>query len=166
VTEVPLLKRPVSAIKVLGVGDMLTQLAQCCRPVPGDKVIGYVTRSRGVTIHRRDCHNVVNEDERERLIPVEWVQTDSLYPVSIQVEAWDRVGLMRDISTIVAEEKVNITAVNSTHHDDHTVTEYFALGTRGLAQLSRLLGKIEGVRAVTMVTRVGDEATVRAKVPS
>jgi GTP pyrophosphokinase len=162
VTEVILPRRPVSAIKVLGVGDMLTQLARCCHPVPGDRVIGYVTRSRGVTIHRQDCHNVINEDEKERLISVEWAQTDSLYPVSIQVEAWDRVGLMRDISTIVAEEKVNITAVNSTHHDGHAVTEYFALETRGLAQLSRLLGKVEGVRGVISVTRVGDEATVKA----
>jgi GTP pyrophosphokinase len=94
---------------------------------------------------------------------VEWAQTDSLYPVSVQVEAWDRVGLMRDIATIVAEEKVNITAVSSTHHDDHTVTEYFTLETRSLAQLSRLLGKIERVREVISVTRVGDEATVKAK---
>ncbi|GAI45560.1 unnamed protein product, partial [marine sediment metagenome] len=65
VTEVILPKRPVSAIKVLGVGDMLTQLAQCCHPVPGDKIIGYVTRSRGVTIHRQDCLNVIGEDEKE-----------------------------------------------------------------------------------------------------
>jgi GTP pyrophosphokinase len=142
---------------------MLTQLAQCCHPVSGDKIIGYVTRSRGVTIHRQDCHNVINQNEKERLIPVEWAQTDSLYPVSVQVEAWDRVGLMRDIATIVAEEKVNITAVSSTHHDDHTVIEYFALETRSLAQLSRLLGKIERVREVISVTRGGDEATVKAK---
>jgi len=161
VAEVAPPKRPTSAIKVLGVGDMLTQLARCCHPVPGDRIIGYVTRSRGVTIHRQDCHNVIDEDEKERLIPVEWAQTDSLYPVSIQVEAWDRVGLMRDISTIVAGEKVNITAVSSTQHDDHIVTEYFTLETKGLAQLSRLLGKIEGVREVISVSRVGDEATIK-----
>ncbi len=159
--EVTPAKPPVSAIQVLGIGDLFTHLAQCCRPVPGDKIIGYVTRSRGVTIHRQDCYNVVNEDERERLIPVEWGQTDSLYPISIQVEAWDRVGLMRDITTIVAEEKVNIAAVSSTHHDDHTVTEYFTLEMKSLAQLSRLLARIEGIKGVISVTRVGDEATIK-----
>ena len=161
VAEVTPPKQPVSAIQVLGVEDLLTQLAQCCRPVPGDKIVGYVTRSRGVTIHRQDCYNVINEDEKERLIPVEWGQTDSLYPVSIQVEAWDRVGLVRDITTIVAEEKVNITAMNSVHHDDHTVSEYFTLETKGLAQLSRLLVRIDGIRGVTSVTRVGDEVTIK-----
>ena len=162
VTEVILPKRPVSAIKVLGVGDMLTQLAQCCHPVPGDKIIGYVTRSRGVTIHRQDCHNVIGEDEKERLIPVEWAQTDSLYPVSVKVEAWDRVELARDITAIVAGEKVNISTMNVANHDDHTTSISLTLETRGLAQLSRLLGKIEGVREVISVTRVGDEATIKA----
>jgi len=156
-------KPPESAIRVLGVGDLVTHLARCCRPVPGDKVIGYVTRSRGVTIHRQDCYNVVHEDERERLITVEWEKTDSLYPVSIQVEAWDRVGLIRDITTIVAEEGVNIASVSSVHHDDHSVSEYFTLETTGLVQLSRLLKKIEGVRGVISVSRVGDEATIKPK---
>jgi len=154
-------KPSLSAVQVLGVGDMVTQLAQCCHPVPDDKIVGYITRGRGVTIHRRDCHNIINEDEKERLIPVGWGQSDGLYPVSIQVEAWDRVGLVRDITTIVAEEKINIAAMSSTHHDDHTVTGYFTLEMKGLAQLSRLLGRIEGIRGVTGVSRVGDEATVK-----
>ena len=162
VAEVAPPEAPVSAIRVLGIGDLLTRLAQCCRPVPGDKIVGYVTRSRGVAIHRQDCYNVLRESEKERLIAVEWGQTDSLYPVSIQVEAWDRVGLIHDITKVIAEEKVNIAAVSSTHHDDHTVTEYFTLETKGLAQLSRLLGKIEGVRGVISVTRVGDGVTTKA----
>ncbi len=166
VAEVTHLEQPVSAIQVLGVGDLLTHLAQCCRPVPGDKIIGYVTRSRGVTVHRQDCYNVVREDEKERLITVAWGQTDSLYPVRIQVEAWDRVGLMRDITTIVAEEKVNIAAVDSVHHDDHTFTVNLTLETKGLAQLSRLLAKIEGVRGIISVSRVGGEATVKTSLSS
>jgi GTP pyrophosphokinase len=156
-------KPPESAIRVLGVGDLVTHLAGCCRPVPGDRIIGYVTRSRGVTIHRQDCYNVVHEDERERLLAVEWGQTDSLYPVSIQVDAWDRVGLIRDITTIVAEEGVNIVSVSSVHHDDHSISLYFTLQTKGLTQLSRLMGKIDGIRGVTSVSRVGDEATTKPK---
>ncbi len=159
--EVTLPVPSVSAIKVLGVGDMLVNLGQCCRPVPGDEIIGYVTRSRGVTIHRQDCYNVIHEDEKERLVKVEWGQTDSLYPVGIQLEAWDRVGLIRDISAMVAEEKVNIVTMNLTNHDDHTISLYFVLETRGLAQLSRLLAKVEGIRGVISVARVGDEATTK-----
>jgi len=115
-----------------------------------------------VTIHRQDCYNVIHEDEKERLIAVEWGQTDSVYPVRIEVEAWDRVGLVRDITTIVAEEKVNITAVNFINHDDYTTSTFLTLETRGLAQLSRLLSKIEGVRGVISVTRARDEATMKA----
>ena len=155
-------KQPVSAIKVLGVGDMLTQLAQCCHPVPGDKIIGYVTRSRGVSVHRQDCYNMIHVEEKERLIPTEWGQTDSLYPVSVQVKAWDRVGLIRDITTIVAEEKVNIASISFANHDDHTTSLYFTLETRGLAQLSRLLARIEGIRGVISVARVGDEAVAKS----
>jgi len=163
-------KTPTSAVKVLGVGDMLTHLAECCRPVPGDKIIGYVTRTRGVTIHRQDCYNVTHEDEKERLIPVEWERTHSLYPVRIRVEAWDRVGLMRDITTIVAEEKVNIAAVNSTQNDGPTAAEHFTveltLETAGLAQLSRLLSRIEGIRGVVGVTRLGDKVIRKANSPA
>jgi len=162
VTGVTPLKPSVSAVQVLGIGDLLTNLAKCCHPVPGDKIVGYVTRSRGVTVHRQDCYNVVREDEKERLIKVEWGQPDSLYPVAVQVEAWDRVGLVRDISTIVAEEKVSIVNMTVTDHDDRTTSLYFTLETRGLEQLSRLLVKIEGIRGVISVIRVGDEAMVKS----
>ena len=161
ITGATLPKQTVPTVNVLGVGDMLTNLAQCCRPVPGDKIIGYITRSRGVSIHRQDCYNIIHEDEKERLVSVDWGNTDALYPVNIRVEVWDRVGVMRDITTIVAEEKVNIAAISSVRHDDYTVTEYFTLETNGLAQLSRLLGKIEGARGVISVTRVGSETTTK-----
>jgi guanosine-3',5'-bis(diphosphate) 3'-pyrophosphohydrolase len=160
-TGVTLPKPPVLAIRVLGAGDMVTRLAACCHPVPGDEIIGYVTRNRGVSIHRQDCYNIIHEDEKERLIPVDWGRTDALYPVDIQVEAWDRVGLIRDITTIVAEEKINIAAMSSVQHDDRTVTEHLTLETKGLAQLSRLLARIEGIRGVISVVRVGDEATTK-----
>ncbi|MCJ7769526.1 MAG: bifunctional (p)ppGpp synthetase/guanosine-3',5'-bis(diphosphate) 3'-pyrophosphohydrolase [Dehalococcoidales bacterium] len=158
-------KPPTSAVQVLGVGDLLTNLAGCCHPVPGDDIVGYITRSRGITVHRCDCFNVVNEEEKERLIKVEWGQPDSQYPVNIQIEALDRVGLVRDISTVVAEEKVNIASMNVIEHDDNTTTLYFILETKGLAQLSRLLTRIVGIRGVSSVFRVGDEATVK-KQPS
>ncbi|MDD4875749.1 MAG: bifunctional (p)ppGpp synthetase/guanosine-3',5'-bis(diphosphate) 3'-pyrophosphohydrolase [Dehalococcoidales bacterium] len=154
-------KRSVSAIKVLGVSNMLTQLAQCCHPVPGDSIIGFVTRSRGVTVHRQDCINVIEEDEKERLIPVEWTHTDSLYPVNVRVESWDRVGLVSDITSIVAGEKVNISTMNVVNHNDHTTSISLTLGIGGLSQLSKLFGKIERVQGVLSITRIGDEATMK-----
>jgi GTP pyrophosphokinase len=155
-------KQPSSAVTVRGVGDMLTQLAQCCHPVPGDKIVGYITRSRGVTVHRQDCQNVINEEEKDRLVPVEWGKTSDLYPVQIQVQALDRVGLMRDITTVVAEEKINIAAVSLVNNDDQSISIFLSLEAANLAQLSRLLVKIEGIRAVTSATRIGEGAMVKA----
>jgi len=146
-----------SSVQVLGVGDLMTSMAQCCHPVPGDKIIGYITRSRGVSIHRQDCHNIIHEDEKERLVPVDWGQGDHFYPVGIQVEAWDRVGLMRDVTTVVAEEKVNITSVNLGESDGQNITMFLTLETKGLAQLSQILKKIDGVKGVISVSRVGIE---------
>ena len=164
--EVPPPAPSAAGVRVLGTGDLLTSLAQCCHPVPGDKIIGYVTRSRGVTVHRQDCYNVVHGGEKERLVAVEWGQASLLYPVSIQVKGWDRVGLVRDITAVVAEEGVNITSVNSAHGDATTFTTYFTLETTGLLQISRLMAKIGGVRGVMGVSRVGDEMTIGARRPA
>src|SRR5438477_1505848 len=105
--QIPPLEGPAprvysSTVQVLGTGDLLTQPAGCCNRVPGDTIIGYVTRSRGVTVHRADCYNVLHEGEKERLVDVEWGRSDELYPVAVHVAAWDRVGLLRDITTIVS----------------------------------------------------------------
>ncbi|MFC1939572.1 RelA/SpoT family protein, partial [Chloroflexota bacterium] len=162
VVEVTPPRQPPSTVKVRGVGDLLTQLAQCCHPVPGDKIIGYVTRSRGVTVHRQDCYNVVHQDEKDRLISVEWGETDSVYPAMIQVQAWDRVGLMRDITTLVAEEKINITGASLTNNDDQTISTFLTLETMNLAQLSRILAKIEGIRGVISAARIGNGAAAKA----
>ncbi|MFC1945946.1 RelA/SpoT family protein [Chloroflexota bacterium] len=168
--EMPVITAPTHApsttgVRVLGTGNLATHLANCCRPVPGDRIIGYITRSRGVTIHRDDCYNVIREVEKERLLPAEWGESDSLYPVTIQVGAWDRVGLMRDITSLVAEEKINITSVNLVNPEDHTIAFFVTVETRGLAQLSRLIRKLEMVRGVISVSRVGEESSRRPKEP-
>jgi GTP pyrophosphokinase len=152
------LKTEPSGVQVLGVGDLMTSIAQCCNPVPGDKIIGYITRSRGVSIHREDCANVINEDEKERLIPVEWGQSDLHYPVKVQVDAWDRVGLMRDISTLVAEQKVNITSMNLANGNGQRIAIFLTLQITGLTQLSEILKKVDAVKGVVSVSRIGEEA--------
>jgi GTP diphosphokinase / guanosine-3',5'-bis(diphosphate) 3'-diphosphatase len=153
-------KQPISPVTVRGVSNLLTQLARCCNPVPGDKIIGYITRTRGVSVHRQDCHNVIHIHEKDRLVPVEWGQTSSLYPIQIQVSAYDRVGLMRDITTLVADERINIIAVSLTNNDDGTIYVSISLEASNLGQLSRLLSKIEGIRGVIAAARIGERPQI------
>jgi len=153
---VPRQEEVAAPIQVMGVGDLLTHVAQCCHPVPGDEIIGYITRTRGITVHRTDCPNVLNEDEKERLVNVEWGHSTQSYPVSVQIEAGDRVGLLRDISTLVSDERVNIGAVSSIDHDDGVTTIYLTLHITDIKQLSRLLTKLEKVIGVVSVARSGE----------
>lgn len=141
-------------MRVLGVGNLLTTMARCCNPVPGDQIVGYVTRSRGVSVHRADCLNILNEAEHERIVEVEWGTVTRTYPVSIRIEAWDRVGLLRDITTVVTEEKVNMVGVRTSEHGEGSVTITTTLETTGIEQLSRLLARIEIIRGVRSVERV------------
>ncbi len=143
-----------TAIRVLGTGDLLTRIARCCNPVPGDVIIGYVTRGEGVTVHKTDCSNILHEDEKERLVDVEWGRAaGQLYPVAVHIDAWDRVGLLRDITTLVAEEKVNMVGVRTQEEEDGRISIHVTLETMGLQQLSRLLSKLEGIRGVQRVSR-------------
>jgi GTP pyrophosphokinase len=143
-------------MRVLGVGNLLTTMARCCNPVPGDQIVGYVTRTRGVTVHRADCHNILNEEEHERIVEVEWGTVTKLYPVSVRIEAWDRVGLLRDITTVVTEDKVNMVGVRTNENGDGSVSILATLETSGVEQLSRLLSRIEIIRGVRSVERNQD----------
>ncbi|HUG15640.1 MAG TPA: bifunctional (p)ppGpp synthetase/guanosine-3',5'-bis(diphosphate) 3'-pyrophosphohydrolase [Thermomicrobiales bacterium] len=143
-----------SNLQVMGVGDLYTRLAACCKPVYGDDIVGYVTRGRGITVHRADCHNMKNVDEEGRQVPVSWGdQAAQSYPVSVRLEAWDRVGLLRDITALVADEKVNMLSVLTNVHEDRTVTVLMTIEVGGVTQLSRVLQKLEAVRDVFDVRR-------------
>ena len=146
--------RTEARLSVLGAGNLLTNLATCCTPVNGDAIIGYVTRGRGITVHREDCSNVANLPDPERLIPVTWGDRGvDTFPVTIRVRAWDRVGFLKDVSTLLADEKVNILSVLTTTHDDRTVTLLLTVEVEGIGQLSKILHKLEGVRDVYEVRR-------------
>ena len=146
---------PVS-INVLGVGDLLTRLANCCHPLPGDKIIGYITQGRGITVHRKDCPNIVHEEEKERLVKVEWGAVAQVYPVTVQVDAWDRVGLIRDISAIIAEEGVNLSQISADNHRDDSVGLHLTLEVKNAAQLSKIMSRVHSVWNVVSVTRKGE----------
>jgi guanosine-3',5'-bis(diphosphate) 3'-pyrophosphohydrolase len=141
-------------VQVMGVGDLLTNLAHCCKPVNGDPIVGYVTRGRGITVHREDCPNVLNLPDAERLVPVNWGDRGSdTFPVAIAVLAWDRVGLLKDVSTLLADERVNILSVLTNTHDDRTVTLALTVEVEGVAQLSRIMQRLESVQDVYEVRR-------------
>jgi GTP pyrophosphokinase len=160
-TEPPLAQRqnnlqlssPSSGITVLGVGDMLIHMGRCCNPIPGDPIIGFITRARGVTVHKQDCSSVQHEDEPERLVDVQWGQEKLLYPVRIIMKAYDRVGLLRDVTALVSNEGVNIASVVTGDYSDSTVTLSLTCHTTGLDQLNKLFSKLDGVRGCISVTR-------------
>lgn len=146
--------QPSPRVLVRGEKGILTSVATCCQPVPGDAIVGYTTRGKGVTVHRADCINAVNAQDSARVVPVDW-ESDAthLYPVAIKIEAWDRQGLMRDIATVVAENRVNMSALEVHVYDDKTAVVSATVEIDSLAQLSRLMEKLEGVKDVHTVAR-------------
>jgi GTP pyrophosphokinase len=142
-------------VHVLGTSGLHVTLSRCCRPVPGDPILGYITRSRGISVHRRDCRNVQRTDETARLVECDWGASTERYSASVEVVAWDRVGLLRDISTIVSGDGANMVGVRTDEHSDRTTTVHVTLETEGGAQFSRLLSHLDGVRGVISVRRAG-----------
>lgn len=133
-------------IQIQGVGNLLTQMAGCCQPLPGDPIVGYITVGRGVSIHRQDCASVLQLEGREpeRIIQVSWgpvpVQT---YPVDIVIKAYDRSGLLRDVTQVLLNERINVLAVNTrSNKEDNTASMQLTIEIPGLDALSRLLARI------------------------
>jgi len=151
----PVKKTASSQVKVLGVGNLSTRLAACCHPLPGDKIIGYITQGRGITIHQEKCLNIINEEEKERLVEVSWGDVEELYPVSIQIDSWDRVGLLNDISHVLAEEDVNIIDFKMAESDS-IKSMYVTMQIKSVVQLSKVMSKIQSVGSVMAVFRKGE----------
>ncbi|MFA7386332.1 MAG: GTP diphosphokinase [Thiohalobacteraceae bacterium] len=144
-------------LRIEGVGNLLTHMAQCCRPVPQDPIVGYITRGRGVSIHRQDCPNLLRlaATERERLLTVDWGGgAGSVYPVEVEILAYDRAGLLRDITSVLANEKINVIGVNTyTDKADYAAHMRLTLEIRDIAELSRVLSRIGQLPNVIEVQR-------------
>lgn len=146
-------KEKDNSITVLGLKGMLTTFARCCKPVSGDDIVGYITRGRGVTIHRQDCPNILRKTDHERIIKVSWGAAPKTYPVPVMIRAYDRQGLMGDISTVLKEENINILDVNlKVSH--HLASLNLVLEVGDISQLSRVLTRIENLPNVTEAHRV------------
>ncbi len=147
---------PARGLRVRGVDNVLMTLARCCTPLPGDDVVGYITRGRGVTIHRRDCRNLdYLRQHGERLLEVEWEPSaDGTYPVEIQVEALDRVGLLKDVLSAVADTRTNVLSVNAHVRKDKVGVIHLTVDIRNVGQLTAVLQRIGKVPDVYRVERL------------
>lgn len=159
--QLPLLSEPSQPrglqVDIMGVGNMLTSFARCCQPLPGDPIVGFIAKGRGVRIHRQDCDKILQLQSSmpERIIEVSWGgKQESTYPVDIQIDAIDRQGLLRDVTNLLANERINVTAVNtSSDLRRNTARMRLTLEITGLDALSRVLEKLSRLPNIVSVTR-------------
>ncbi|HNF88557.1 MAG TPA: DUF5913 domain-containing protein, partial [Thiobacillaceae bacterium] len=143
-------KADAGGVLVEGQAGLLTQMAGCCKPAPPDPIVGYITQGHGVTVHRADCPMIVHlaDDKKARLLRAEWGGgEDQLFAVDVELLAQDRQGLLKDVSEILAQEKINVIRVN-TLSQQHTARMEFTLEVKDLNQLTRFLARVEHVRGM------------------
>jgi len=143
-------------IVVGGVGNLMTQIARCCKPVPYEPIIGFITRGSGVRIHRQDCANMLNlnQDQRSRLVSVAWAhQPDSRYTVAINITAYDRSGLLSDITNVLAKESINVRSVNTYNDEDNIAHMKIIVEISELDQLVRVLNRVAQIPSVLEAVR-------------
>ena len=146
-----------SDVTIQGVGNLLTRMGRCCNPVPGDQIVGFITRGQGITVHRKDCPNALrhHDENDERLMEVNWgTSTDKTYPVDVEIVAYERSGLLRDITALLANEKINVVAVNTlSDPQQHTARMTLTVEIPDIDTLSRVLAQIDQLPNVTEVRR-------------
>lgn len=155
-------------VSVKGVGDVWVKLARCCTPVPGDSIVGFITRNQGVSVHRTDCQNMLDlqKHQPERVIEVQWTSTKGLFMVKIQVEALDRPHLLSDVTRVLSDHGVNIISGSISTGSDRVATSQFSFEMADPQHLSRLLAavrKIDGVFDVYRITGAKDSAEPRLR---
>ena len=150
--------RAEEAVSIHGVGNLMTRMARCCKPTPGDPIVGYITQGHGVTVHRRDCRNILTLNERKqmRLIAVDWAQEErSCFPVDIRIEAIDRQGLLRDVTAVLANENINVLAVTTrSEARGNRAKMDLTLEVTDISELSRILDLLGQLRNVYEVRRL------------
>ena len=145
-----------SGMEIHGANDIYKRIARCCNPVEGEQVVGYVTRGNGLTVHRIDCHNVINERQPERLMPVSWGGTKNtqIYSVPLRIEAWDRVGLWHDVTEVFKNNNINIKTVNmSQHRHPDKASLQATVMVDSFSELTTLMDKLGRVKDVIEVRR-------------
>lgn len=144
-------------VRVKGVDNILVRFSRCCNPLPGDDIIGYITRGRGVSVHRKDCNELfgMTSDEQERLVEVEWEQNiDSVYPVDIEIIGMDRERFVTDIMSVIMETRTHMLAINARVGKDHVSYVNLKIEARNLEHLNFVLQKIRRIKDITVVERI------------
>jgi len=155
-SSIPLVSRPSPSggVSVAGVDGIMTTIARCCKPVPGESIRGYVTRGRGVTVHREGCVNIRHATDPQRIADVTWDERSrQVYPIRLRIEAHDRTGLLRDVAIAISEAKVNLTGAAVEVDGAQSAVISAAVDITSLTELSRLLERLESVRDVHQVVR-------------
>lgn len=151
--------RAPTDLSIQGVSDLMTHLAKCCQPVPGDSVLGFVTRGAGVTIHRAQCPNILYQQNsaKERVVEVSWgVDQEQTFPMSIIMHAFDRKGLIKDISSVLSDENINVTSMNSrSEQKDHSVHLEINVEVPNVEIMSKALAKLDQLPNILSVQRRG-----------
>ncbi len=147
-------------ISISGVGNLLTHIAGCCKPLPGEAIVGYITVGRGVSIHRQDCKKLLHLQavEPERIVEVSWAgRKTETYPVDIEIEAYDRQGLLRDITFMLSNEHINVISMSTdTDVKSHMASMRLRVEVPGLAELANLFAKLNGLPNVANVRRISE----------
>jgi guanosine-3',5'-bis(diphosphate) 3'-pyrophosphohydrolase len=154
-------KKSKSGVVIEGVGDVAVRFSKCCNPVPGDEIIGFITRGRGVSIHRTDCINILNvsEEEKERLIDAEWLIVEKeiknlTYQTEIRVIGEDRMGMIVDISRVLTEEKIPVKALNARTTKNNESIINITMEISGVQQLETIIRKIKSIAGINDIIRV------------
>lgn len=148
--------RASGGVRVKGVDNLLIRLSRCCNPLPGDKIIGYITKGRGVSIHRTDCHNIADSvSEKERLIDVVWdTETDAVYQVEIEISGMDRPGFALDVMNVVSDSKTNVNTINARSTKNKIAIIEMKIEIRNIGHLKIILDKLRKVKDVMEVKRL------------
>ena len=147
-------RKPSTGVLVKGLDDILIRFGKCCQPVPGDPIVGYITRGYGVTVHRTNCVNALKMSP-ERQIDVAWTEeTNETYPVKILIVSYDRVGLLADIATSISKHEANIVSLNTTTKTNEMVESYLTLSVAGTGHLERVLASLRKIHMVQDVRRL------------
>ncbi|KHD86852.1 RelA/SpoT family protein [Heyndrickxia ginsengihumi] len=150
-------RRRDSGVKVKGIDNLLIRLSKCCNPVPGDEIVGFITKGRGVSVHRSDCPNVQNVDMQDRLIPVEW-ETDTTelkeYNVDIEITGFDRNGFLNEVLQVVSETKTKISAVSGRSDRNKMATITMTISIQNISHLHRVVERIKHISDIYSVRRI------------
>jgi GTP pyrophosphokinase len=153
----PSTKKRESGVRVTGIDNLLIRLSRCCSPVPGDEIVGFITKGRGVSVHRGDCSNIDTEDAKARLIPVEWetgLSNKKEYNVDIEISGYDRRGLLNEVLQAVNETKTNISAVSGKSDRNKMATINMSIAINNVSHLQKVVERIKQIPDIYSVRRV------------